>query len=1083
MRGDKEAAIGPLLRAPLLNPELTFDAAQQKVLAHSQGTLIVLGGPGTGKTTLAAECAVERIRSAVDPLKATDSILLLTYGRERASELRDQIALRTGTTMKEPIARTFHSLAFSILHMSNEIDTPDVLLMSGPEQEFAIREVLNYHLAQAVGDPSKNYWPAELSKALETRGFVRELRDLIMRSSERGLSPSQLREIAAKSGEKYWQAAAIFWERYLGGLALEGSSAVDSKMRIDPSEIIMEAVSRLGSDSNPTPIAQELRAKFSTIIVDEYQESDPAQRLLLRKIRGNDLIIFADGDSAVGRFRGSDPDTLRSEFADLAKSGKCEEIILKHSYRNKSVILDLTSEVADQFRSVAVQRERTCVHEGGSAVSARLRSESEQAQFIAYQFRKAHLIDGVPWREMAVIVRSPGATAQAIRRAFAHSGVPVSNANEALMSNSAIAPILLLAKMATSSAPISINDCQKLILSELGGGDAISLRRIRRALLSEQEQSHGDEVGGKKFTSAELIVKAIDTGEVSIEGGAPLLRIADLLEKARRANKAKGAQAEDLLWAIWNSSLSESGEKLSLLWQRTAVRGGNRGAMADRDLDAMMQLFDAARRHAERFPYSRPSSFIDEILRSEILGDVITTKGQRSDVVEILTVHSAKGREWDLVAVAGLQDGAWPNLRQRGSLLGSERLVEMQRHSVYARQELEELAASGLAQDERRLLYVALSRAKSSLIVSAVQREDDEPSRFFDDIDSYLNGEISEERRITEVPRPLTESALVAQLRREVHFGQVQPVREKAAGILQRLAQSGIAGADVESWLGVAPMSTTAPIVGDGEKVRVSPSALYTFDECGLRWFLESSGGRDGDSSAQSFGNAIHGLAEKLAKEPDQNFTSLKELLNRSWSLIDSNSGWISRSEFDRAVGVLERVVNYHNQAILERPTIYAEARFRVEVENVIISGSVDRLEIAADGKALVVDFKTSKSAISPKDVAGHMQMRAYQLGVTEREFFIEENDESSSSGAKKKTPIELTGETLGASLLYVGTDHAKIPDRDQPPLTPTDKAEVIELAKQMGGSTFTATVNKNCQFCAVSTSCPLQIEGRTVIG
>ena len=200
MRGDKEAAIGPLLRAPLLNPELTFDAAQQKVLAHSQGTLIVLGGPGTGKTTLAAECAVERIRSAVDPLKATDSILLLTYGRERASELRDQIALRTGTTMKEPIARTFHSLAFSILHMSNEIDTPDVLLMSGPEQEFAIREVLNYHLAQAVGDPSKNYWPAELSKALETRGFVRELRDLIMRASERGLSPSQLREIAAKSG-------------------------------------------------------------------------------------------------------------------------------------------------------------------------------------------------------------------------------------------------------------------------------------------------------------------------------------------------------------------------------------------------------------------------------------------------------------------------------------------------------------------------------------------------------------------------------------------------------------------------------------------------------------------------------------------------------------------------------------------------------------------------------------------------------------------------------------------------------------------------------------------------------------------
>jgi ATP-dependent exoDNAse (exonuclease V) beta subunit len=331
----------------------------------------------------------------------------------------------------------------------------------------------------------------------------------------------------------------------------------------------------------------------------------------------------------------------------------------------------------------------------------------------------------------------------------------------------------------------------------------------------------------------------------------------------------------------------------------------------------------------------------------------------------------------------------------------------MRRHGVYVRRELEELAASGLAQDERRLLYGALSRAKSSLIVTAVQREDDEPSRFFDDIDTYLNGEISEERRITEVPRPLTESALVAQLRREVHYGKDSERQTRAAAILQRLAKSGIACADVDNWLGAAAKSTTAPIVGEDEMLYVSPSALYTFDECGLRWFLESSGGRDGDSSAQSFGNAIHGLAEKLAKESDQNFASLKDLLSRSWSLIDSNAGWISRSEFDRAVGALERVVNYHNAAIQERPTVYAEARFSVTVDRVVISGSVDRLEIAADGKALVVDFKTSKSAIPPKEVPGHMQMKAYQLGITENRFFLEE--EGSSRENRRAIPFQVS--------------------------------------------------------------------------
>ena len=102
-----------------------------------------------------------------------------------------------------------------------------------------------------------------------------------------------------------------------------------------------------------------------------------------------------------------------------------------------------------------------------------------------------------------------------------------------------------------------------------------------------------------------------------------------------------------------------------------------------------MQLFEEARRFAERFPYSKAQNFISQISQEDILGDAITAKGQRPDVVEILTVHASKGREWEIVALAGLQEGVWPNLRQRGSLLGSERLVERMRHGGLPRAELD----------------------------------------------------------------------------------------------------------------------------------------------------------------------------------------------------------------------------------------------------------------------------------------------------------------------------------------------------------------------------------------------------------
>jgi superfamily I DNA/RNA helicase/RecB family exonuclease len=1040
-----------LTRAPAAPALLELDATQAKAAAHRGTPLLITGGPGTGKTSVLIEAALSRIAAGQDP----DSILLITYGRERASELRDAIALRTTVTMHEPLARTFHSLAYSILKMDSGENYHEPILLSGPEQENFIQQLLE-------GDVIDGYrkWPTDLhdgedkkGNPLLTQGFIRELRDLIMRANERGITPEELAIRGENVGEKYWAPAADFWERYKEVMAIREDAAGDSKMRIDPSELINVAIAYLQKNEK---LRAQLQARFATIMVDEFQESDPAQRKLLDLLSGPDLVITYDADSSVGRFRGADPDGLKQVVDSYLEKG-ATQILLQNSYRACPEIFEIGQKVTSAFRAPSSTRTRTCTYSAKPALdnpftTARLNSQSEEAQYIAYLFKRAHLMHGIPYSQMAVILRSAGTQASALRRAFAQVSIPVAGDLEALSTNPAIAPFILIARVATGDQPLNLDTCERLLLAEFGGSDSISLRRIRTALLAARDDAT-DTRGG-----TQLLIDAIDKGEINIEESAALTRVHELLLAARKVLTSIDARPEDLLWAIWDNAKTSDNEKLSTAWRNTALRGGNRGAAADRDLDAMIQLFDSAQRFSERFPYSKPSAFLDELSRESIVGDIITAQGVRPDVVEILTVHSAKGRQWEVVAVAGLQEGVWPNLRQRSSLLGSERLVERERHGDLARLELDLIAAGALAEDERRLLHVAVTRARQALIVTAVQREDDEPSAYFEELDNTSDLDTPV---ITKVPRPLTTSALVATLRQNLSGESAQT----AASILKTLSQSQITSADPAHWTGSLPISSTETVVAADELVPVSPSGAENFTECGVKWFLERSGGTNGDSTAQILGSAIHEFARIKVEDPSISETDLIAKLEASWSLIDPTEGWISNSSLKRAVAMLERFSRYH--AAATRDVVGAELNFKIQVGRAEIRGSVDRIEVDSDGNHYVIDFKTGKTQITAEKAKENLQLACYQLAVA-------------LDGFEKKLS---TTSSSGAELVYLAKDSVKVTTRQQYKIDEVEvKAKIEEIAEGMGAESFQARINTMCENCVVKACCPIQSQGRTVI-
>src|ERR687891_2379392 len=171
-------------RAAVSAPVL--DAAQRRVVEHRGGPLLVLAGPGTGKTTTLVEAVVDRIeRDGVDP----GQILVLTFSRRAAAELRQRIAQRLARTVREPLARTFHSYAFGLLRREAvQRGEQAPRLLTGAEQDLLIRELLRGDLDELGAD----YWPPRLRPALSTRGLAEELRDLLMRAVERGVGPVEL---------------------------------------------------------------------------------------------------------------------------------------------------------------------------------------------------------------------------------------------------------------------------------------------------------------------------------------------------------------------------------------------------------------------------------------------------------------------------------------------------------------------------------------------------------------------------------------------------------------------------------------------------------------------------------------------------------------------------------------------------------------------------------------------------------------------------------------------------------------------------------------------------------------------------
>ncbi|MCM9081692.1 ATP-dependent helicase [Streptomyces spororaveus] len=1167
-------------------PEL--DAAQRAVVEHTGGPLLVLAGPGTGKTTTLVEAVAQRVEAGTDPAR----ILILTFSRKAAVELRDRAALRLGGA-RAPQATTFHSFCYGLVraHQDTDLFADPLRLLSGPEQDVMVRTLL-----EGQRRIRSIRWPDDLRAALTTRGFADEVRAVLARARELGLGPAALSSFAERIGRPDWKAAAAFLSEYLDVLDIQGT--------LDYAELLHRAV--LLAERTPS-----LASAYDAIFVDEYQDTDASQLRLLRALTGpgGTLVAFGDPDQSIYAFRGADINNTL-DFGSAFPGARVKALTVGR--RSGAALLAATRLLTTRMpvprlpaEAVRAHRNLAPVREGGRVEVFTYPTAGAELDNIADILRRAHLEDGVPWQDMAVLVRAGGRTLPAMRRALISAGVPVETdgADTPLRHEPAVSPLLTALRVSATSAehepapapavaearadaaadaaaepspeaaadpaadpaaPVPADEASSadaaeapttgsadaspaaepgprdqadtaeqgpadpvpadpqgqaepgagdraggepdaveagpgpdpaspadpaggeaaggvgveaaltLLASPLGGMDAADLRRLGRALRDE-ERAAGVKVPAP---SDVLLARALAEPErltahdPAYARGAQRLGL--LLRKARELLQG-GGTAEEALWVLWD------GTPWPQRLERSARRGGAAGRNADRDLDAVCALFDTAARAEDRTGGSGALNFLEQLEAEDIAADTLTARATRSDAVRLMTAHRSKGLEWSLVVVAGVQEGLWPDLRRRGSLLEADR--------IGLDGLAEPLTPGALLAEERRLFYVAATRARDRLVVTAVKApadDGDQPSRFLTELGVPP-------RDVTGRPRrPLAVAALVAELRATTVDPDASPaLRDAAARRLARLAaltddedRPLVPAAHPQRWWGLyEPTRSSVPLRDRDRPVALSGSALEQLaNTCSLQWFLGREVKADTPSTAaQGFGNVVHVLADEVASgRTPADLAVLMERLDSVWDALAFDAPWKSRQEKDNARAALERFLRWHTTDRGGREAVATEHEFDVTLEAgevaVRIRGSMDRVEADPQGRAYVVDFKTGKSAPTKDEVARHPQLAVYQLAVRE--------------GAVDEVFDGLRPAPGGAELVQLRQGAAQREGGDAVPKVqaqqPLDGEWVGDLLATAAGRVlderFAPAAGRHCDHCTFRSSCSARPEGRQTV-
>ena len=925
------------------------------------GPLRVLAGPGTGKTHALVDLYEQAVRERI---AGRGEILVLTFSTGAADEISRRIDERLKDEYGEAWISTFHSFCARLLREHS----PDRerLLLNGFQEWLVMRRVLGELDAAVLGS---------LEGVQRSDAFARDALTFVALMKQNLVHPSALLLAAEASAGERLRVLASIYQAYQQRLQNAGM--------LDFRDLISGAIELLQSNG---PLREMLRARFRLILVDEFQDVDPAQFELLQLVAPAEahprLVVVGDPDQSIYGFRGTVPRLLSRDFAAVYGSATQR---LDEVRRSGQDALDAGERLLAATHPGREPRHLRAVatSEPPALVVARERDPVDEAFFVAREIKRLHAeAPGLRHSDFAILLRSTTSLGGPFEEALRALGLPYEVRGSGATSRNEVVRFLV-GYLESLRRPDDPDAFEGALASSLGGVGAKTLGRLR-ANARERSRPLKKVVDRLMYALA-----ARDSQRYPLPWGAPAPVVEAgqerpepdfmtfLTEKEMQDLHAAMVARHKLVDRA--SHLTLGGLAYSVLIEDGAIRRlldldlpTEQRDEAIADLRAAIEGLEAIEAVHERLLGARPKladiSGSLETLLAAAADDSEAAAGLR-DAVQVMTVHQAKGLEFDVVFCSGFAHGLFPLPVRPHPLLDPDDRAWLEGFKVGFMPSWPSDPDGHLA-EEARLAYVAMTRARQRLYVThadAYLRQAG-PSVFLDmaapeaESRSYTRG--SSRLLPSDVLLPREAEVLLASHRTALTDGI--PARAAALGLDVAFLTSSDSGEPFESF---GPGRNPTSVEID----HFSPTTLNDYLKCPrLYWYNHHPGlVEEPRSVAMERGGFLHKVLEDFhAHEGD--WRPLDGDHQKEWletalqghleTYLAHMEGVLDRKREERQVrAVLTNYIKFVTgmQLIRRLRTVAIERRFSLQLDGSEIVGKIDRVNDVGDGEVEVVDYKT----------------------------------------------------------------------------------------------------------------------------
>lgn len=1041
-------------------------AVVDRVVADTRPT-VIRGCPGSGRTSVALNIA-KRLYEQAD-----GDVLVVVPDRLRADLLQvagERAIPGVVRPVRTPVSLAFDYTSRWFVERMNPLPAPQ--LKTGAREDSDLTRAIDDGLVQ---------WPSELSEeTLQMPEFRMEVRNLMARARESGWSGADLETIGRKIRRGMWISTGQLMEKWAEQAG--NADSPDEPPLYDSAglqELAAEIISTWNNRKIHEGVTSELNAP-AAVVVDDLQDCTGATLALLEALHGvgTRIIATADPDVAVATYRGGEP---HLDGRLIQKIDATVEL-LGPTHRGNQALRKVVQKVTEQVtvQDAAMRRTMGSYDASTDASGLSVKVYGSQAQennaiartILRYQLGYGPGTTGtVPLANQAVVVRS-SADVNRIRFGLLRNGIPTTVRRRALTYSSDPVTSTMLQLLDGNSADIGSEHelLDRVLRSPLINARMTDIRRI-----TDFYRAHVDPQKTPLINIVEDIVNEEDgtdkvrqkASEYGLDQTLTHLIKAFHLIKLGRKLRAESPQVA--LWQLWELA------DVTELWARRALRPGVDSEVFDERLDAVVSLFRTADVWEQRQPDVVAEKFAHALLEERLPTDTLAETGQRPNGVQVLTVAQAIGQDWDVVYIAGMQDGHWPNLTLRDRLSRAGEVTELANGNI----ELEALSHDGASArtmrkaalvEEYRLLAAAVSRARQALHISAVQSDDEAPSFVLNNLAKWAGTPLEDGIHIpvTQVEPGIDTRSLVARLRQALGKTKNEDLQEWYATLLAVLADEGIHLANPASWNGVGGLTPEAPETN--EPVTLSPSQIEMLVQCPARWFLTRHGGDKPWNEKAAIGTLVHEIAEEL---PEADLDEMLERLDELWDdeLFPRDTA-LGKREYESIVEKVEKLANYlvswrGKNVLIEHPVFQ---KVNVGGETFNIAGRLDRIEQTPDG-VVITDIKTG-SVPTKEDTVAHLQLAAYQFALNAQNVAINKARLLALSQGKPENWIQPNLFTEGEFSI---TRNKKINIGETRQELEKQIATAARIAR---GSIFPPITGSHCSHCPVKQMCPVMDEG-----